>query len=800
MTRRIRLCCQFTALFLLLSVLPPRLSASTDAPRPADLLLEPGGNMRWAVWNSRQYALADDGEAIWIGTTGRVVRFDKATRTHQRFTTLDGLPHAKVLAVAVDGQGNRWFGGDGGLTVLRANGRWQQFDITNSGLHYDLVDGIAVAADDTLWLSHGLPYGAVSRRNPDGTWDWFPNREAAVVGDFDRVLTTRNRNRLWTPVGGTMWVDWAEFDGAMWHDRTPPDVTTRAATLVADGQGRIWALVYFSYEWTYRAGRLFRWDDGSWRELRLCDDMWLGEITALDADDEGQIWIAGILQPFLYMRPISVVGRFGQDPLCDYWSLPSDRAIISVLLAQPTGAWGISNTAQIALPDASTVSFADQPGNPYITNVISESDDLTWTLSASTNPQRMPLSARLEAIDVHATAALADDTWLQAEAVHLTRLSAAERTPSGDLWIQGVVNGGKAGAWPTGPYLRHNGQWVDHYERPFCTSDIYAQNDRTIWFTAEDNSAAYPCNPTTILKLDDAGTPASQEDDIWTSYPTPPEVINPSITVDSLGRLWLGDANGLYRFDGTTWESVGNEYGGQFEVHDLAALPDGAVIVRECFANSLRVIRSGDVNWLPLDAFIRQNYALVRATRHINSMWSVAPDDGVWYVAEPFLGQGEKLYRYDGSERTSFGLPFPPSEITSLDVDRNNHIWVAAANNLWRLAPRPDFHVDAGSAGWLLAPGQRRARLAPIIRQEGFARPVSLQVTGLPEGITAEIQPNPVTTQEAARITLSVSPQTPPGEYTATLHAESVLITHETPLRIIIAADVHEHWLPLIAR
>lgn len=794
MTRCIRLCCQFTALTLLLSLLPVQLSASTNAPRPADLLLEPGGNMRWTVWNPTQYALADDGEAIWIGATGSVVRFDKAARTYQRFTTLDGLPHTKVLAVAVDSQGNRWFGGDGGLTVLWANGRWQQFDITNSGLHHDLVDGIAVAADDTLWLSHGLPYGPVSRCNPDGSWDWFPNREAAVMGDFNRLLTTRSRSHLWTPVGGTIWVDWAEYDGAAWHDRTPPGVTAQPTTLVADGQGRVWALVYRqSYDGLYQAGRLLRWDDRSWSELRLCDDMWIGEITALDADDEGQIWVAGILQPSPYIT-VSVVGRFGQDPLCDYWSPPSDRAIISALLAQPAGAWGINNYAQIALPDASTVSFSDQPRNPYITNVISGSDDLTWILSASTNPQRMPLSARLEAIDVHATAALTDDTWLQADAVYLTRLSAAERAPSGDLWIQGVLNAGKTGAWLPGPYLRHDGRWADHYERPFCTSDIYTQNDRTTWFTAEDNSAAYHCNPTAILKLDDAGTPASQEDDVWTSYPTPPNVSNPSIAVDGFGRLWLGDANGLYRFDGTAWESVRNEYGGKFDVHDLAALPDGAVIVRESFANSLRVIRSDIVNWLSLDYFIWQNYAQIRATRHINSMWSVAPDGAVWYIYD------DLLHRFDDAGKVSYRLPFPASEAGSPEAGRNNHVWFAATNNLWRLAPRPDFHIDAGSAGWLLAPGQQSSRLTPIIRQEGFVRPISLQIAGLPEGITAEIQPNPVAANEAARTTLSVRSQTPLGEYTATLHAESMLITHETPLRIVVAANVHEHWLPLIAR
>ena len=238
---------------LLVGVLGPR-AAYAEELTPADAPLNPGGDLRWAVWNPTQYALADDGAAIWIGATGGIVRFDKATNTYERYTTLDGLPHTKVLAVTVDGLGNRWFGGDGGLTVLWADGRWQQFDSTNSGLRHDLVDGIAVAGDNTLWISHGLPDGSVSRRNPDGTWDWFPNRETAIALDFDRALTTRNRNPLWTLAGSTVWVDWAAFDGNWWYDRTPPDVTDRPTTTVADGQGRVWALIRSPDSWS-RASR-----------------------------------------------------------------------------------------------------------------------------------------------------------------------------------------------------------------------------------------------------------------------------------------------------------------------------------------------------------------------------------------------------------------------------------------------------------------------------------------------------------------------------------------------------------------
>ena len=123
-----------------------------------------------------QYALADDGPFLWIGATGGVVRWNKQQNTYERYTAVDGLPHSAILAIAVDGAGNRWFGGDGGLSRLDANGVWTHFTPANSGLQRTLVDGIAVGADGTLWVSHGLPDSRISRRDADGSWYWFPNR------------------------------------------------------------------------------------------------------------------------------------------------------------------------------------------------------------------------------------------------------------------------------------------------------------------------------------------------------------------------------------------------------------------------------------------------------------------------------------------------------------------------------------------------------------------------------------------------------------------------------------------------
>jgi ligand-binding sensor domain-containing protein len=123
----------------------------------------------WTKWGAHHYALADDGDSIWLGAASGLIRWNKAAATYTRYGTADDLPHRDVLAAAVDGLGNRWFGGDGGLSRLDTAEKWTHYNTANSGIHSDTVDGIAAAADGTVWLSH-IDEPHVSQRSPEATW------------------------------------------------------------------------------------------------------------------------------------------------------------------------------------------------------------------------------------------------------------------------------------------------------------------------------------------------------------------------------------------------------------------------------------------------------------------------------------------------------------------------------------------------------------------------------------------------------------------------------------------------------
>jgi hypothetical protein len=157
---------------LLISLFLVFWGGSTSARSEQNLDRLTSGGMIWTRWSADHYMLLDDAETIWVGTGSGLLRWDKTTATHTRISTAEGLPHREVLAGAVDGVGNRWFGGDSGLSRLDKDENWTHYNTSNSGIFHDFVDGIAVGVDGTLWLSHGDPASHESSLKPDGSC-WF---------------------------------------------------------------------------------------------------------------------------------------------------------------------------------------------------------------------------------------------------------------------------------------------------------------------------------------------------------------------------------------------------------------------------------------------------------------------------------------------------------------------------------------------------------------------------------------------------------------------------------------------------
>lgn len=135
-------CCRLIGVgIVLLTMLAPATHATSLPATPAtrtlnhssSLLIAPN-NLLWTRWQRDTYVLVYDGESLWIGGGGGVIRWQQATQSYRRYSTVDGLPQQVVYAAAVDAAGNRWFGGDGGLSRFDTQERWTHFTTANSWL------------------------------------------------------------------------------------------------------------------------------------------------------------------------------------------------------------------------------------------------------------------------------------------------------------------------------------------------------------------------------------------------------------------------------------------------------------------------------------------------------------------------------------------------------------------------------------------------------------------------------------------------------------------------------------------
>jgi len=101
--------------------------------------------------------LAEEGQYLWVGTNGGLVKLNKLTGEFIVYGKWNsGLPINYVRAIAIDGQGNKWIGTEGGGLAKFDGVNWTVYNTSNSGLPDNWVYAIAIDGQGNKWI---------------GTWD-----------------------------------------------------------------------------------------------------------------------------------------------------------------------------------------------------------------------------------------------------------------------------------------------------------------------------------------------------------------------------------------------------------------------------------------------------------------------------------------------------------------------------------------------------------------------------------------------------------------------------------------------------
>jgi hypothetical protein len=343
--------------------------------------------------------------------------------------------------------------------------------------------------------------------------------------------------------------------------------------------------------------------------------------------------------------------------------------------------------------------LTDGPRFKDLTDAMLGGDGSLWFYSGFEKPYTV---GAVQTLDDRGTLVQEDDAWQVRPADYLPdlgyceRVTAFERSGS-DSWYASYCY------WrfpqPPKAVRYHGGERIEYslpLEADQWVSDIFAQDQRHIWFATWDYWGFLGTDSGNVLSLDDGGTPADFSDDVWQSYPI--EAVEGSVTValDAHGQLWHGQASGLYRHDGAAWHLVYDER----PICDLAPAADGTLYAQigpdqatgcQEHSDEIMVVRADGTiedrlfynKWL-----IADELATVQTARRRNSLWSVAADGAVWYITQ--LDPGQELQRRSGAGLQTYALPVEREAVRRLEVDRRGHIWLVAGNRLWRLAgPRP---------------------------------------------------------------------------------------------------------------
>jgi len=208
---------------------------------------------------------------LWIGTRAGIAVLEKGRFT--ALTSIAGLEHAYIRAIAEGSAGRVWVGTESGLYEL-SGGRALVFD-TAQGLRDGRIRALAEDRDGILWIGTMSGLQRFDGRRFDAAPLPGPNADESVTALLEEH-------------DGTLWI--GSGSGGLYRraaDRiesvaAPGRFGSMIRALIRDHDGNLWIGT--------RGGGLVRWRDGEF--AALSSSLFANsDVRALLEDDEGSLWV-----------------------------------------------------------------------------------------------------------------------------------------------------------------------------------------------------------------------------------------------------------------------------------------------------------------------------------------------------------------------------------------------------------------------------------------------------------------------------------------------------------------------------
>ena len=496
----------------------PSGGASTAAPHPAGSL--PG----WTSYSNANLALtlARQGDSVWVGSEGGLVRWDLAAGTYVKLGVADGLASGHINDLLVDEEDVLWVATAAGLSRFDGT-TWTTFDQAD-GLDANWVGALWLDAAGALWA--GTAYGDRGLNYYDGEgWGPPPIPAMPVGAPVITALTGDEETGLFVGLDGA---GLAHFDGEEWtvqgsKDGLPGD-RVLALALADDA---LWA--------SFDDG-LVRFDraTGDWEKAQ--------EITvyAMCATSDGPLWFG------------TEAGAIRFDPDTGDWQPfeaapgPFPGGLVTDITEDEDGIWFSTYGAGAIFYDGSqwkSWMTADWVGGNLIDAIRQGRDGSLWFTHPGTGLSRYD--------------------------------------PGRDAWQSFAEKDGAFG-WPSAPGVDSQGNvWIAR-DGTLARYDGHGWQAYAVPDLANVSVQAIEIGPGDVqwLRTDVGLMRHDPATDRWTTFgsadhPVLANILALLITRD--GTVWAGGEGGLIRYDGSAWsegETAGDELR---EVKDMAEAADGSL-------------------------------------------------------------------------------------------------------------------------------------------------------------------------------------------------------------------------------
>ncbi len=310
------------------AIAPTAPAATTSVPAPASGAEADQPRFRFShfrVGNRNVKSLLPDGDLVWVGTSGGVVRYDTGTDDYTVLDTRSGLLANGIFHLSKLGE-RLAVGTYGGGLAVRGDGEkdWAIYNIPE-GLADAFVYDVLVARNGDIWIATWSGANRVRGGALDDVSKWetytVANTAGGLPNDWVYALDESSDGTIWMATEGGLarfkdekWTNWQHEDGLgapyekvrdeiqFRHDPAEysdhharqkqemglqkVDVAYNPNYIVAlhvDADGIVWCGTW--------GGGLARFDGQSWSHFTTRDGLPGNHVFSLHRDPAGRLWV-----------------------------------------------------------------------------------------------------------------------------------------------------------------------------------------------------------------------------------------------------------------------------------------------------------------------------------------------------------------------------------------------------------------------------------------------------------------------------------------------------------------------------